>query len=242
MAAKANAKSGRAVGDTANPFGLGLLKFLRELGANNTRAWFDANKDRYEEHVREPALAFIRAMSKSVAKVSPHMLAVDKKVGGSLMRIHRDVRFSKDKRPYKTNLGIQFRHEQGKDVHAPGFYFHVDVADVFLGAGMWHPESGALSAVRASIDTNPAAWKRVRDGKLFKAGWKLEGDSLKTAPRGYAKDHPLLEDLRRKDHIAVLRLAKKDVTRKDLVPFLSEQLLLAKPFMAWQAKALDLEF
>ena len=225
-----------------NPFGPGLLKFLRELQENNKKPWFEQNKSRYEEQVREPALNFIRAMAPHVHKLSPHLLAIDKKVGGSMMRIHRDVRFSGDKSPYKTNLGIQFRHESGKDVHAPGLYFHVDPKDVFLGAGMWHPDSQALAGVRRAIDEEPSAWKRVRDNKRFREVWTLEGDSLKTAPRGYAKDHPLLDDLRRKDHIAVVRLKKSDVTRQDLVPYLAKCFAAARPYMAWQAKALGMQF
>lgn len=240
--AKKRASSSRATASSDSPFGPGLLKFLRELQENNTKAWFEANKERYEQEVREPALAFIRAMAPHVRKVSSHLLAVDKKVGGSLMRVHRDVRFSADKRPYKTNLGIQFRHEDGKDVHAPGLYVHVDPQEVFVGAGMWHPESQALAAVRQSIDRDPKAWQRVRDNKKFREDWALEGDSLKTAPRGYAKDHPMLEDLRRKDHIAVVRLPKSTVTRGDLVPYLGSLLRNAKPYMAWQAQALDLPF
>ena len=90
-----------------------LIGFLEDLRFHNEREWFKANSDRYERHVREPALDFIAAMAPRLEKISPHLTAVPKKVGGSLMRIHRDVRFSKDKTPYKTNLGIQFRHSAG---------------------------------------------------------------------------------------------------------------------------------
>ncbi|MCP5066202.1 MAG: DUF2461 domain-containing protein [bacterium] len=225
-----------------SPFGPGLLRFLRDLEANNNRAFFEANKDRYEEQVREPARALIRALAPQIERLSPHLVASDKKVGGSLMRIFRDVRFSKDKSPYKTNLGIQFRHEDGKDVHAPGLYLHIDPKDVFLGAGMWHPDSDALRGVRASIDENGAAWKRVRDNKSFRSVWNFEGDSLKRAPRGYDEDHPLIEDLRRKDHIAVVRLKKGDITKPDFPKLVMDHLKKAKGLMAWQAKALGLPF
>ena len=141
-AKKATARSG------GSPFGPGLVTFLTELRANNKRSWFQDNAERYESDVREPAFAFIREFRGPLAKVSKHFVAEDKKVGGALMRIHRDVRFSKDKSPYKTNLGIQFRHEGGSDVHAPGIYLHVDPDVAFLGVGMWHPPSEALEAVR----------------------------------------------------------------------------------------------
>ena len=166
-----------------NPFGAGLLEFLRDLERNNTRPWFERNRERYESEVREPALEFIRAMAPHVEKVSPHFTARDRKVGGSLMRIHRDVRFSRDKRPYKTNLGIQFRHQAGRDVHAPGLYFHVEPGSVFLGAGMWRPDKTALAAVRREIDDDPKGWKRVLGGKRFRSEWELSGESLRRPPR-----------------------------------------------------------
>src|SRR5436190_4266885 len=97
-----------------------LITFLEDLRFHNERDWFEAHKDNYERDVRGPALAFIDAMAPRLAMISPELVAAAQKVGGSLMRIHRDIRFARDKTPYKTNLGIQFRHAAGKDVHAPG--------------------------------------------------------------------------------------------------------------------------
>lgn len=227
---------------TKNPLGPGLLRFLAELRKNNKKPWFEKNKVRYEEEVREPALAFIRAMEPAVEKVSPHLMAIDKKVGGSLMRVHRDVRFSKDKSPYKTNLGIQFRHERGKDVHAPGLYVHVEPETAFLAAGMWHPESGALKGMREAIAADPSGWKHVRDAKRFRDVWHLEGESLKRAPRGYDEDHPMIEDLKRKDHIAVVRLRPEEVVRPDFVAKAAGHFARVRPYMAFQAAALGLPF
>ena len=221
-------------------FGPGLMTFLKELAAHNDRAWFEAHKDRYEAQVREPALALIRELGPRLARISPYFVASDRKVGGSLMRIHRDVRFGKDKSPYKTNVGIQFRHEAGKDVHAPGFYVHLEPAGCFLGAGMWHPESGALRAVRDAILADPAAWKKARDGKAFRSRWDLAGDSLKRPPRGYDAEHPMIADLMRKDHIAVADLDAKRLTSPDLPKLLTDAFRTAKPYMAFQAAALDL--
>ena len=112
------------------------IKFLRELKKNNNREWFEKNKDRYEEEVRSPALGYIEAMGQPLYKISPHFIASAKKSGGSMMRPYRDIRFSSDKTPYKTNVGIQFRHAAGKDVHAPGFYLHIEPGEFFLAAGM----------------------------------------------------------------------------------------------------------
>ena len=112
------------------------IKFLNELAANNNREWFAVNKHRYESLVVDRTFAFIIAMGDELRKISSHFEAIPKKQGGSLMRVYRDTRFSKDKTPYKTNIGIQFRHEAGRDVHAPGYYMHIEPGDVFVGAGL----------------------------------------------------------------------------------------------------------
>ncbi|MEM7282905.1 MAG: TIGR02453 family protein, partial [Pseudomonadota bacterium] len=125
-----------------------LVRFLKQLEKNNDRAWFQENKHRYESDVLAPALEFIDAMATPLHKISPHFNAIPKRMGGSLMRVYRDTRFSKDKTPYKTNVGIQFRHQLGKDVHAPGYYFHIDPKSVFIGVGIWHPENKTLAKIR----------------------------------------------------------------------------------------------
>src|SRR5919112_754543 len=114
-------------------FGPELFGFLAELRAHNDRDWFAANKERYEGDVLEPALAFIEDFEPHLRAISPHLRADARRVGGSLFRIYRDTRFSKDKTPYKTTAGIYFRHEQGKDVQAPGFYLHLAPGEVFAG-------------------------------------------------------------------------------------------------------------
>ncbi len=223
-------------------FPLGMLYFYQELSRNNNKRWFDKNKQRFEDEVRTPALGFITAMQKPLAKISPHFLAVPKKVGGSLMRIHRDVRFGKDKTPYKTNLGIHFRHEVGKDVHAPGFYFHVDLDEVFLGAGSWHPATESLSAYRNAIVEHGSRWKRVLSNKRFRETWEQSGESLKRPPRGFNADHPLIDELKRKDHIAVTKLDHQDLFSPDLVPLVAESFKRAKPYVAFLCDAIGVPF
>ena len=229
-----------AGGAAGAPFGPGLLHFLGALAANNTRAWFQAHADEYEAHVREPALAFIRAFRAPLRRISPHFLAEDRKVGGSLMRIHRDVRFSKDKSPYKTNLGIQFRHEAGKDVHAPGIYLHVEPGQAFLGVGMWHPEPEALAAVRRALVADPRGWRRACDPAPFRAAWTLEGDRLKRPPQGFDPGHPLLEDLKRKDHIAVHAFPPTQVAAPDFVDWMAARIAEARPYLRWLTRAVGL--
>jgi len=225
-----------------NPFGPGLFRFLRAIARNNDKAWFDRHRDQYEDEVREPALVFIRMMAADLEKISPHLTARDRKVGGSLMRIHRDVRFSRDKRPFKTNVGIQFRHEAGKDVHAPGLYVHLEPKRCFLGCGMWRPASDALKAVRRSIVEEPKSWKRAIGGKRFVEHWELGGESLTRPPRGFAADHPLIEDLKRKDFIAFTEFADQEVLASAFPRSAAERFRAAKPFLRWQADALGLLF
>ncbi len=219
-----------------------LHAFFTELGDNNHKPWWEANKARYEQSVRGPALALIREMGPRLERLSPAFVAIAKKQGGSIMRPYRDIRFSKDKRPYKTNLGIQFRHEAGKSVHAPGFYLHVGDDGVFAGVGMWHPDSAALAGVREAIDTKPEAWRRVRDDAGFRARYELAGESLKRVPRGYPKEHPLAEDLKRKDHIAVADLDRAWVLGADLPERLAELFAAASPYMGFLTRAVGLRF
>jgi uncharacterized protein (TIGR02453 family) len=223
-------------------FGPELFGFLAELTLNNNKAWWQPNKARYERDVRGPALAFITAMEPRLLDISPHYLAEARKSGGSMMRPFRDTRFSHDKTPYKTNVGIQFRHRAGKDVHAPGFYLHLACDEVFVGVGLWHPESSALSAIRQRIDGEPEAWLAARDDAGFRDHFSLGGDSLKRAPRGYPKDHPLLEDLRRKDHIAVLNLTPDDVVQDGFIDRVDHLFAASTPFMRFLTEAVGQPF
>ena len=116
----------------------------------------------------EPAQTFIRAFASKLRKISPFFVASDQRVGGSLMRIYRDTRFGKDKTPYKTNVGIQFRHEQGRDVHAPGFYLHLEPGEYFLALGVWKPDRDALDLIRQAILERPDSWKRIFRAKKFR--------------------------------------------------------------------------
>ncbi len=216
--------------------------FLSALSENNEREWFEAHQQEYEDCVRSPALDFISDMSDEMSAISRHFLAQPKKVGGSLMRIYRDTRFSKDKTPYKTNIGIQFRHEVGKDIHAPGYYLHIEPGGCFIGIGLWHPDADALFKIRETIAQNGDAWLAARDDAIFRKHFTLEGDSLANAPRGFAKDHPLVEDLKRKDFICLAPLSETTVTSKNLRPQVVERFRQAAPYMRFLCKALELRF
>jgi uncharacterized protein (TIGR02453 family) len=218
------------------------LKFLDELAVNNNRAWFGAHKSRYEALVREPALAFIEAMAPALREFAPHFRAESGKVGGSLMRVFRDTRFSRDKTPYKTNIGIQFRHALGKDVHAPGFYVHIAREESFLGAGCWHPEADALGRIRDLIAARPEAWFAVRENPGFTAHWELAGDCLTRPPRGYDVDHPAIEDLKRKDFIGLAPLSLSELTAVDLVERVELRFAASASYMKFLCEALGVPY
>lgn len=213
------------------------LAFLADLDENNERPWFEDQRARYEASVRGPAFAFITAMAQELPRISKHFVADPRPVGGSLMRIHRDVRFSADKRPYKTNIGIQFRHAAGKDVHAPGIYFHVEPTRCFLGAGLWHPEPDVLAAIRQRIVAKPAAWKTATTSAGVRKQWKLEGESLARPPKGFDPDHEHIVDLKRKDHIAVTTITAAAIGRADLPRKLADQLEHTKDLLRFLCAA-----
>lgn len=158
-----------------------------------------------------------------------------------MFRIHRDTRFSKDKSPYKTWAAVQFRHEAGRDAHAPCYYLHLAPGDVFVGAGIWHPDRAALDAIRVLIDEKPAKWVKARNAVLL-AGWDLEGDALKRIPRGYAAEHPLADDLRRKDFIAVRRLSEQDVVQSGFLQRYTDLCREPIELMKFLTEALGLPF
>lgn len=219
-----------------------LFEFLEQLTDNNNRPWFLANKLRYEQEVLEPAMAFIRAFQPRLKRISPYFVASDRRVGGSLMRVYRDTRFAKGRDPYKTNVGIQFRHEQGRDIHAPGFYVHIARGDCLLAVGLWRPEAEPLGKVRLAIDNAPQRWRRVRGDSKFRARFELDGGSLKRPPRGFPADHPCIDDLKRTDFIAVESLKEADVLRKDFLDHVAESFTASRLFMRFLCDALIVPF
>jgi len=219
-----------------------VTKYLKELKENNNRGWFEANKPRYLEEVRDPALQFISDFGPRLKKISPHFKADPRPVGGSLFRIYRDTRFSKDKSPYKTHIGIHFRHERAKDVHAPGFYLHIEPGGIFAGVGIWRPEGEAVKQIREAILNDSAAWKRSAHGKRFRERFELQGEALKRPPKGVDPDHPLLEDLKRKDFIGGCTLTQKTLTGPGFVEEFAAICRDGGTFMKFLCGALRVDF
>lgn len=217
--------------------------FFRELKANNNRAWFEDNKPRYRASVQEPLSAFVEAMAPRLKKISKHFVADPRPVGGSIFRIYRDVRFSKDKNPYKTHGGVQFRHARGKDAHAPGFYVHLDPDEIFYGGGVWMPPPPALAKVREAIRDNPKAWNAALANAAFKKRFGgVEGEALSRPPRGFDAAHPLIDDIKRKSFFA-MHPGKPAAARKPgFVDDVAAAMSDAKSLMKFLCDALDAPF
>ncbi|HEX3486943.1 MAG TPA: DUF2461 domain-containing protein [Micropepsaceae bacterium] len=193
-----------------NCFPKPFFAFFRELKINNDRAWFEANKPAFREIVQGAMSDFIAAIAPQLASISKEFVADPRPHGGSMFRIHRDVRFSRDKRPYKEHAACQFRHRLGRDVHAPGFYVHIAPDEVFFGGGLWMPDPGALLKIRERIASRPGEWKKIVGNSTFvKTFGGVEGQKLSRPPRGFDPAHVLIEDIKRKSFVATRELPVK---------------------------------
>jgi uncharacterized protein (TIGR02453 family) len=217
-----------------------LFGFLRDLRAHNDRAWFAANRSRYEDAVRDPLLQLIADFAPPLREISPEFVADPRPTGGSLFRIHRDTRFSRDKTPFKTNAGVQFRHAGGRDVHAPGFYLHLEPGEVFAAVGLWHPGPSELGRVRDAIVSRPDEWARLVAPASSGPVLSPEGERLVRPPRGYAPDHPFVDDLKRKDFIVTAAFDEADVCRPDFLERYAATCRAAAPFVRFLTEAIGL--
>lgn len=211
-------------------FDRGLFDFLDGLRRNNKRDWFQKNKERFELDVKEPFLDFISDAGPRLRKISPNIVADPRPVGGSLFRIYRDVRFSKDKSPYKTHAGAHFQLG-GKGTHGPGYYFHLEPGQCFVAGGIWMPDPEALQLIRQRIADKPADWK--------KAGGGLDHgeEALKRPPRGFDADHPMIEDIKRKSFTGSRKLSNKQVLADDLMDSFISSCKEIAPLMKFLASA-----
>lgn len=222
-----------------------VFSFLRELSENNNKPWWDDNKDLYRKVIQEPAHDFIEDFGPRLSDISPHFIADPRSNGGSLMRPYRDIRFSKDKTPYKTNVGIQFRHSRGRDVHAPGFYLHLEPGQCFAGAGLWTPETAVARAIRQQINDDPEMWAKTAHDPAFMETWKIADhaeDRLQKVPRELDADHPYPDDLRLKSFTAGTRLTQALVTSPKFADDLADMYALTGPYVEFLCRAIDVPF
>ncbi|MBM3490945.1 MAG: DUF2461 domain-containing protein [Alphaproteobacteria bacterium] len=224
-------------------FGKPFFAFFRELADHNERPWFEANKARYREEVVAPMVAFIEAMAPRLARLSPHFVADPRPNGGSMFRIHRDVRFAKDKRPYKEHAACQFRHAACRDAHAPGFYVHLAPDEVIFGGGIWLPEAAALARVRSAIAEDVGGWdKIVRDRRLVATFGGVAGDALKRPPKGFAPEHPHIEDLKRVSFFAMRQAKPAAAAGAGFAAQVADTFADATPLMRFLCRALGQKY
>ena len=227
---------------TTTHIGPGIFDFFRDLAENNNRDWFNVNKSRYESEVKEPLLQFIRDFESRLHAITSHYVADARPVGGSLFRIYRDTRFSKDKTPYKTNAGVHFRHEAGKDAHAPGIYLHFEPGGGFGGGGIWHPDSATVLKIRNAIVERSIEWRAMLADSQILARHEFGGDSLKCAPRGFDPEHPLIEDLKKKDHFVHTNYSEDEATSPDFIDRFAADVATVSPYLRFLTEAVGLPY
>jgi len=220
-----------------------LFQFLRELRNNNNRDWFAENKPIYREDVVRPVQDFIVAMAPRLHKISSRYIADSRGNGGSMFRIYRDTRFSKNKLPYKTNVGCQFRHEAGRDAHAPGFYVHLEPDQVFFGGGVWMPPGPVLLKIRERMVSHPDEWMEVIKNKSFKKRFgEVKGDRLKRPPRGFDKDLPLIEDMKLKSFFVMQQVDESFSLDAKFINEVERAFKATAPLMQFLTRSLELPF
>ena len=214
-----------------------LFAFLAELRRHNNREWFKENKDRYLAEVRDPALAFVASLAPGLNRISRRISVDPRPSGGSMMRIYRDTRFSRDKTPYKTNVGIHFGLKAPRDFEAPGYYLHLEPGHVFMGAGIWHPGADALRVIRTAIVKDPRSWKVAS-----RVGLSDHEATLKRPPRGFDPEHPLIDDLKRLSFTTGAEFTQQQACAPDFAARYVASCHRAAPLMRFLAKAMGLGF
>jgi uncharacterized protein (TIGR02453 family) len=190
-----------------------ILNFLSELERNNNREWFDKNRETYKE-TRNMFLGFTEMLINEISVFDNEIPIHNPK--DCMFRIFRDVRFSKDKRPYKTNYG-SFISRGGRKSGYAGYYFHIQPGESFIGGGVYMPPAPQLKAIRAEIYNNPMEYMEIRDSELFKSTFPDEyADKLKTAPKGYPKDWEYIDLIRNRSYAFGHTISDKSLFSKDM--------------------------
>jgi uncharacterized protein (TIGR02453 family) len=220
------------------------FRFLRDLERNNEKAWFEANRGVYEREVREPMRRLVGALDARLGSIAPEIVGDSKR---SMFRIHRDVRFSRDKSPYKTNAGAWLYHrDAGRKVGTAGegggagFYFHIDPTTCFMAGGIWMPARPALLRIREAIATKPAALARLTSAPGFRRRFDgvSEEAKLHRVPRGFPADHPAAEWLKLQSITARAMIERRVVTSPRLVDRLCRDFALLVPLVRWLNRGL----
>ena len=217
------------------------LLFLEDLEANNNRDWFLANKKRYDEYKKE----YHKLIADLLEIMKPKDASLELlEVKNCTFRINRDIRFSKDKSPYKTHMGIWLR---SGSLHAesPGYYIHIEKDASFVGGGLYCPMPDQIQKIRKEINFFYEDLEAVLNDKSFKSVYgtlnRDENSTLKNPPRGYEKDNPAIEFLKLKSYTATQKINNAELTKADFVNIISEKLIALKPLNEFINRALNSE-
>jgi uncharacterized protein (TIGR02453 family) len=228
------------------PFTAATLRFFRGLKRHNTKPWFESHRAEYEQEVRAPMRALIEEMDVRLARFAPEITGDPKR---SMFRIYRDIRFSKDKSPYKTNAACWFRHRDAEarvgseaEGGGAGFYFHLAPASSFVGAGIWMPPRPMLNRLRDAIAEDGAGFERVVLAPAFRRRYGGLDDEakLKRMPRGFAETHPAARWLRYQSFTAGRALRDAQVTSARLAALLEDDFTRLLPLVRWLNLAIGL--
>ncbi len=215
----------------------GTFKFLKELAKHNDRDWFALNKTRYDE-ARLEVIGFVGEILKKSSAFEPALKEL--KPEKCVMRIYRDVRFSKNKDPYKRNFGIAFS-PHAKGVEGPGYYLHIQPGASFFGAGYWLPQAPHLKMIRQEIDYHADEFRSILQQKSFKKlfGDLSQEDKLKTAPKDYPKDHPEIEWLKLKSFIAASSFSDEKLCSPKATDQVVQAVKAVKPLIDFLQRAIE---
>lgn len=206
-----------------------IFQFFNELEQNNNREWFEQHKPEFKA-LETTVKQFGEALKDQLNQHD----SIDR---FKLFRVYRDVRFSKDKTPYKTHFGMAWHRT--KPEYRGGYYLHLKPNDIFLACGFWDPNPADLKRIRQEIDMDADEYRDIINEPNFKRIWgELQGDAVKTAPKGYPKDHPNIDLLRHKQHIFMVRYTEKDVAAEDFLDRLDTALQAVRPFVDYMSAVL----
>ena len=215
------------------------LKFIKDLKKNNNKPWFDVNRKRYED-AKKDFIQFIQSVIDAHAKKDKGIASL--KAKDCLFRINRDIRFSKDKSPYKTNFGASINKGGRKAMNSAGYYFHLEPGQLFVGGGIYQPMPAELSKVRQEVDYCFNEFKKIITAKKFKSTYgdldKSPEFLLSRVPKGYDADNPAAEYLKLKSYLAITNLTDKDVTSKTLLKKTLNAFEALKPLIDFLNRAL----
>ncbi|RYF91523.1 MAG: DUF2461 domain-containing protein [Chitinophagaceae bacterium] len=217
---------------------LGTLSFLKQLQVNNNKPWFDANKETYQV-AREAFIQSVEDVLAGLQKLEPQLASQQAKQ--CIFRINRDVRFSKNKLPYKNNMSAYFNRD-GKKGNGAGYYMHIEPGNSFAAAGIWAPEPADLGKIRQEIDYNLQEWLQLTGSssfnKQFREGLQAS-EKLVRPPKGYDEENPAIEFLKLKNFVVTRPFADEQILSKSFIKELMKAFETAKPLVDFVNRALD---